>query len=165
MIHAPWARCQVSAAGLSVLSRTLITRNEPGIADDAISRALLVVPPCRFEHHIAERTGDAWMTRDPASSMSSSAIASSALAASVHVILDVAHNPPAFAQLFHKLAEKHAGRPVRIVLGFSGEKDAGACLAVAGGYEHTRAIHLTRAPHERAATVARLEAAAAAQVR
>jgi hypothetical protein len=44
--------------------------------------------------------------------------------------------------------------------GFSGEKDAGACLAIAGAYQGTTAIHLTRAPHERAATITRLQAAA-----
>jgi folylpolyglutamate synthase/dihydropteroate synthase len=101
-------RGQVSRAGLQILSRTLQSRGFSGLTDSVIAQALRAVPPCRFEHFSVERDQGVWHVAQSSSS-----------AQRVTVILDVAHNPPAFAQLFRKLQERHPGRPVRVVLGTS----------------------------------------------
>ena len=35
----------------------------------------------------------------------------------MHVLLDVAHNPPAFTRLFEQLQLRYPNRPVRVVMG------------------------------------------------
>ena len=99
-------RGQVSRAGLQILSRTLQSRGLSGLTDSVIAQAIRAVPPCRFEHFSVEHDQGSWHVAQSSSS-----------SPRVTVILDVAHNPPAFAQLFRKLQERHPGRPVRVVLG------------------------------------------------
>ena len=72
---------------------------------------------------------------------------------SVRVVLDVAHNPDAMTHLVSKLRSSYPNRPLRIVAGFSSDKDLSKCgsavLSAADG-DPSR-VHLVEASHPRAA--------------
>lgn len=78
------------------------------VPDQAIERGLSFRPPCRFEQ-ISERA-----------------------------ILDVAHNPQGFERLFEALTIHYPGQPIRLVVGFSRDKEIVPSLAVAVA----RAVHI-----------------------
>jgi dihydrofolate synthase/folylpolyglutamate synthase len=70
------------------------------------------------------------------------------------IFLDVAHNPDGLIHLFQALALKCPGMPIRVVCGLSKNKDLASCMAILR--QHAAFIHLTEAPHERAASAEEL---------
>jgi dihydrofolate synthase / folylpolyglutamate synthase len=71
------------------------------------------------------------------------------------VILDVAHNPDGLKHLFQALKRRYPNDKYRVVAALSSSKDIESCLKLIGS--HADAIHLTEAPHPRAARVKDLE--------
>ena len=93
--------------------------------DAEIMEAVQIRPPCRFEQLVVQNR---------------------------KVILDVAHNPPAFHALFLKIQQlPRSYDKIHVVTGFSHEKDIGSCLKLIRGSEFE--LYLVSAPHERAAKV------------
>ena len=75
--------------------------------------------------------------------------------ASVKVILDVAHNPPAVRLLASKLSSTYSNTPYRFVVGFSSDKDLAACSTtiLASASNDACRIHLVESAHPRAASI------------
>ncbi len=101
----------------------------PDVIEEGISHR----PPCRFE----EIRVDLNESNDP-----------------VHVILDVAHNPPAMEHLVKKLNATYSDREKRIVVGFSADKDLAKCSdSLLRIVEDPSRLHLVEAAHPRAAKI------------
>ena len=120
---------RIARAALEIVSR----QNRPSLhnpTEEDIAKGTSVRPPCRFE--LVEAKSDA--------------------GDHVQVILDVAHNPDAMAQLVSKLERTYPSKKKRIVCGFSSDKDLAACgrvlLSTIGDPSR---IHLVEAAHPRAA--------------
>lgn len=64
------------------------------------------------------------------------------------VILDVGHNPAGLEKVFERIVDTFGERKVRVVAGFSQNKDIATCLEIL--QKHSSAIHLTQADHPRA---------------
>ncbi len=64
-----------------------------------------------------------------------------------NVVLDVAHNPPAFYKLVSALHYHFPKRSFRFVLGFSKDKDIAGCLLILA--PHARGIHFMMSNHPR----------------
>jgi len=97
------------------------------LSEDAIQEGISIRPPCRFEETVVDDT--------------------------VHVILDVAHNPPALQYLLAKLrADYPSQKNIRFVLGFSSDKDLANCTRQILN-EKPSGIHLVQASHSRAASI------------
>ncbi|KAF0683569.1 Aste57867_24426 [Aphanomyces stellatus] len=105
-----------------------IRMEAPAVVDALHSR-----PSCRFEHVAATHAGR-----------------------SVEVVLDVAHNLPAFDRLLQLLQSKYPDRVVRFVCGFSADKDIGHVIdsIVATGASH---VHFVQGYHPRCASMAEIE--------
>ena len=115
-----------------------------GAADAAIRAR----PPCRYE----------WLRLTPAPLPSPSPLSPPPPSASVDAVLDVAHNPAAFARLMAQLTADANGRPIRAVFGMAADKDVDSCLRLL--LAHCRHVHLVQATHSpRAASVAQLRQA------
>jgi len=80
----------------------------------------------------------------------------------VTVILDVAHNPPALAQLLTKLESTFPGTKRRIVIGMSSDKDIGLSADIILSVVPPGNIHLVQAAHPRAATIDQIRSCAPA---
>ena len=100
-----------------------------GLTEEMIDQGTSQRPPCRFEQVV--------------------------LPNQTHVILDVAHNPPAMEYLVHKLRATFPDKQFRVVVGMSADKDlvlsTQAILQAVDG--DASRIHLVQAAHPRAATV------------
>lgn len=104
------------------------------ITEDHVKRGTAQRPICRFEvlQHCA-----------PSSTESNNP---------VDVILDIAHNPPALQCLVGKLEVTHPKRKIRLVVGFSADKDLIKCAQTVLSMVVTpSAIHLVEAVNIRAA--------------
>lgn len=71
------------------------------------------------------------------------------------VILDVAHNPDGLEHLFQALQRRFPEDRFRVVVALSSNKDIESCLKLICSFAD--AVHLTEAPHPRAAQVKELE--------
>lgn len=100
------------------------------IPPKSIMDGIRMLPPCRMETIIAD---------------------------DVLVIADVAHNPDGIDQLFKSIRTKYPGKKLRIVCGFSKNKDIASCFEII--LKNTRDVHLTEAANSRAATSAEIHAA------
>ena len=108
----------------------------------AAERALTTRPPCRYEQL-----------------QLSSPLAAPPLSSAVSAVLDVAHNPPAFARLMSQLRADYPGRCIRAVFGMSADKDIDGCLAQL--LPHSHEIHLVQAHNSpRSASIEQLQRAA-----
>jgi len=114
------------------------------ISDGDVCYGMSVRPPCRFEML------DVW---SPVANVN------------VTVVLDIAHNPPALAQLFTKLSTTFPGRKLRVVIGMSSDKDISASASIVLSCVSSKNVHLIQAAHPRAATLEQIKAAAPAFVR
>jgi dihydrofolate synthase/folylpolyglutamate synthase len=73
---------------------------------------------------------------------------------STHVILDIAHNPPAMITLIAKLQATYPNMNKRIVVGFSADKEIGLCSkALLSLVKDPSRIHLVEAVNLRAAKI------------
>jgi len=104
------------------------------ITNDHIKKGTFQRPICRFEeiqHH-------------PPSSTESTTV--------VNSILDIAHNPPALQFLVGKLKVTHPKRKIRLVVGFSADKDLIKCAQIVlSMVPDPTSIHLVEAVGVRAA--------------
>ncbi|CAM9667103.1 unnamed protein product [Scytosiphon promiscuus] len=105
------------------------------VDEDAVRRGVSQRPPCRFEVLRGGRGGD--------------------------LVMDVAHNPPAIARFFEKVAREFPGRRVRVVAAFSSDKDAKVCLKTILKHADPERIHLAEASTPRAASCSVLASALA----
>ena len=119
---------RIAAATLRLVEREQrIPKLTTRIPDDIMQQGTSQRPPCRFE----------LVQRDDG----------------LHVILDVAHNPPAMKYLVHKLKTTYPNSKFRIIAGMSSDKDSNVC----GQYildavdNNAESIHLVEAAHPRAA--------------
>jgi len=124
------------------------------ITPDEIEEGVKIRPPCRFEEmDIAVVPPDGDNDGDTKNTITTKA-------ATVRVILDVAHNPQAMEYLIFKLTETYPNldptKNVRMVVGMSADKDLKQCtdslLAYLGG-DNVAKLHLVAASHPRAASV------------
>lgn len=98
------------------------------IPEEAVLEGCKARPPCRFE----QVTCPPGLSAPPPKS----------------IILDVAHNPDGFRQLFFALKAKFPHSSFRLVCGLSKGKDISGCVALMRKYGD--AFHLIEAPHSRA---------------
>lgn len=101
------------------------------IDTNIIQEGVMHRPPCRFE----ERLVNSYESSTP-----------------VLVILDVAHNPPAMKHLVRKLKATYPDREIRVVVGFSNDKDLNLCSEyLLSMVKDPSSLHLVEAAHPRAA--------------
>jgi dihydrofolate synthase/folylpolyglutamate synthase len=93
------------------------------ISDHALDAGLTVRPPCRFEIF---RVGQPSQT----------------------VVLDVAHNVAGFERFFQALSSNFPGRPVRLIVGLSSDKDRRRCLDVLA--KQNCPVHFVQGAYSRA---------------
>mmetsp|Transcript_4901 Transcript_4901/g.6200 ORF Transcript_4901/g.6200 Transcript_4901/m.6200 type:complete len:148 (-) Transcript_4901:781-1224(-) len=74
------------------------------------------------------------------------------------VVLDVAHNPPAFISLFDAVKREYPNRKLRVVMALSRLKDALECTNVLYSRQNLSALYVTQANHEKAMEASTLEA-------
>lgn len=115
---------RIAAAAVKLLQKE---RPTLAITEEHIAQGTSQRPPCRFQE----------MTLDNG----------------VLVILDVAHNPPAMEYLITKLKATYPGRPYRMVVGMSSDKDLGLCARSILQECDVSRIHLVEAAHPRAAKI------------
>ena len=109
-------------------------RERMGGWDEAvIERAMTARPPCRYEQ----------LTLPTVPPLS--------------VILDVGHNPAAFARLVMAVRSDYPSYRIRAVVGMSADKDIAACMAAL--LPHVEAVHLVTAASPRSASLDQLRAA------
>jgi dihydrofolate synthase/folylpolyglutamate synthase len=116
---------RTARAGLTLLKEKL----KLNLTEENMVQGLSTRPPCRFEEFV----------------VNSGSIP-------VKVILDVAHNPDAIDLLVSKLSKTHSGRKMRIVAGFSSDKDLSHCgRTLLSHISDPKNLHLVEAAHPRAA--------------
>lgn len=116
---------RTARAGLTMLKDKL----KHPLSEEILTQGLATRPPCRFEEFVVDVDS-----------------------ISVNVILDVAHNPDAIDLLVSKLSTTFPGRNVRIVAGFSSDKDLGHCgRTLLSHISDPKCLHLVEAAHPRAA--------------
>lgn len=116
---------RTARAGLTLLKDNL----KLNLSEENLIQGLSTRPPCRFEEF----------------EMNSGSIP-------VNVILDVAHNPDAIDLLVSKLSRTHPGRKMRIVAGFSSDKDLAHCgRTLLSHTSDPHSLHLVEAANPRAA--------------
>ena len=120
---------RTATAALTILEKEGIARR---LSKQHISDGVKVRPSCRFEEiDIATSTTE-----------------------SVKVILDVAHNPQAFEYLFTKLRHNYPSTNLRIVVGFSADKDVKTLSdLLLENVSHPSKIHLVESSNPRAASI------------
>ena len=126
---------QIATAALTILQN--IWKEEGNstkqISTEQINEGVKVRPSCRFEEFtIPNFTNDV----------------------PVKVILDVAHNPQALEYLMIKLQSNYPTSSLRIVVGFSADKDVKSCSDILlNSVSHPNKIHLVESPNPRAASI------------
>ena len=109
-------------------------RERAGGWDEAIiERAMTARPPCRYERLTLPTTPP------------------------LPVILDVGHNPAAFARLVAAVRADYPSERIRAVVGMSADKDIAACMVAL--LPHAHAVHLITAASPRSASLDQLHAA------
>lgn len=121
---------KIAKAALQELSK------QHPIKDSAIEEALLMRPSCRFEV-LKPTFYPSWIKQTPAA-----------------IILDVAHNPAGLERLFEAVSLFYPHHLIRVVAGFSADKDVKKCLEIIS--QKAVQIHLIRAKHPRSAEVSDL---------
>jgi len=102
------------------------------ISTEQINEGVKVRPSCRFEEFTISNSNDI----------------------PVKVILDVAHNPQALEYLMIKLQSNYSKSSLRIVVGFSADKDVKSCSDILlKSVSHPNKIHLVESPNPRAASI------------
>ena len=101
--------------------------------ESVIEQAMTARPPCRYERLTLPTTPP------------------------LPTILDVAHNPAAFARLIAAVQSDYPSHRIRAVVGMSSDKDIAACLTVL--LPHVAALHLVTAASPRSASLDQLLAA------
>ena len=102
------------------------------ISTEQINEGVKVRPSCRFEEFTISNSNDI----------------------PVKVILDVAHNPQALEYLMIKLQSNYPTSSLRIVVGFSADKDVKSCSDILlNSVPHPNKIHLVESPNPRAASI------------
>eukprot|EP00752_Nemacystus_decipiens_P005398 g4894.t1 len=144
---------------LAEAALTLLGRFNPNLRvdEDALLRGVSQRPPCRFEvvkvnPNAAAPSAAPHPLPQQAGGVASSAGGAEGGAAPITVVLDVAHNPPAMARFFEKVAREFPGRRLRVVAAFSGDKDSKVCLATVLEHAAPERIHLAEASTRRAAS-------------
>lgn len=107
------------------------------LEDENVQKALKSRPPCRFQvlHIVKPNSGEK----------------------KVSVVLDVAHNPPAFDQLVKKLKSTFPGRTFRFVCGFSADKDIQQVSQKLLTITDPSKIHFVKGSHPRFASQKEIE--------
>ena len=126
---------RISTAALTILQNIW---KEDGsskqISSELINEGVKVMPSCRFEEVNINNS----LTNNT----------------SVTVILDVAHNPQALEYLIAKLHTNYPSLPLRIIVGFSADKDVQSCSNILlKNVSHPSKIHLVESPNPRAAAI------------
>mmetsp|Transcript_23090 Transcript_23090/g.49988 ORF Transcript_23090/g.49988 Transcript_23090/m.49988 type:complete len:526 (-) Transcript_23090:1108-2685(-) len=131
---------RVATAALTLLqkiwdSEKVARKNHSkNISTQLINEGVKVRPSCRFEEI------------DINTSITNNA--------PVKVILDVAHNPQAIEYLIAKLHTSYPSSQLRIVVGFSADKDIKSCSDILlENVSHPNRIHLVESPNPRAASI------------
>jgi len=102
------------------------------ISTEQINEGVKVRPSCRFEEFTISNSNDT----------------------PVKVILDVAHNPQALEYLMIKLQSNYPTSSLRIVVGFSADKDVKSCSDILlKSVSRPNKIHLVESPNPRAASI------------
>ena len=129
----------VAKAALAVLKADVgsvdakVRERMGGWNEAAIEQAMTARPPCRYER----------LTLPTRPALS--------------VILDVGHNPAAFARLIAAVKVDYPSHRIRAVVGMSIDKDIAACMAEL--LPHVAAVHLITAASPRSASLEQLQAA------
>ena len=131
---------RLSHAALCILRETQLALGRAAfavvdVASEAVTRALLARPPCRWEHH-----------RVPVN------VPGGAAPVPVTVVLDVGHNPAAVAALCARVRREFPGRNVRMLYAVSRDKDARTCLKQVLGAIQPSHIHFAQSSNFRAAS-------------
>jgi dihydrofolate synthase / folylpolyglutamate synthase len=114
---------KTAKAALRHLQKTVL------VQDEAIKKALQCRPSCRFEIVPFERASQRY-NKIPEK-----------------IVLDVAHNPPAFEKLLSALMHHFPSQKIRFFLAFSEDKDKKSCLEKIIPFSSF--IHLVRTTHAR----------------
>lgn len=119
------------------------------ITDQHIQQGTSCRPPCRFEEFFLPIMNDRQDT-EPVTR-----IIHEEVNVQVHVVLDIAHNPPAMSYLVGKLNSLYPHKKKRFVVGFSNDKDIQKCVdSILKAVENNVSqIHLIQASTPRAATL------------
>jgi len=121
----------VARAALLELNKRYLLR------DEAVEAGLLCRPVCRFQV-LTGMKSPSWIGQLPEA-----------------VILDVAHNPNGLARLIEAVSLHYPNRLIRVLAGFSKDKDLAGCLSLI--QRNTAALHLVQASHPRAASFEELQ--------
>uniref|UniRef100_A0A7S3V740 Mur ligase C-terminal domain-containing protein n=1 Tax=Chaetoceros debilis TaxID=122233 RepID=A0A7S3V740_9STRA len=121
---------RTARAAIKLLETSSRNKLKLPMEDSVMEKALAQRPPCRFQEMTVET--------DKGNN--------------IKVLLDVAHNPDAMEHLIHKLAVSYPSNPMRIVVGFSADKDLQDCgSTLLSHVKDPHRIHLVEAAHPRAA--------------
>ena len=125
---------RIATAALTILQKVWSTDHTRQLSTEQINEGVKVRPLCRFEEL---NISDSITNNTP-----------------VRVILDVAHNPQALEYLIAKLHTNYPSLSLRIIVGFSADKDVKSCSDILlENVSDPSKIHLVESPNPRAASI------------